>query len=749
MKMGRSLAALVWLTAWSLAATPQPQANAAEHAKAKAAAINADTGIDARVDALLARMTTAEKIGQVTQLLATDVTPAMIRQGEVGSILSDTDAAGIARLQTIAVTQSRLHIPILFGFDVIHGYRTIFPIPLAMAGSFDPEVERQGAQIAAKEAAAGGQRWTFAPMVDIARDPRWGRMTEGAGEDPVLGAAMARAQVEGFQGSNLADPQHLLACVKHFAAYGAAEGGRDYNTAELSQTTLRNIYLPPFHAAIRAGAGSLMTAFNDLNGVPGVENRFLLQQVLRKEWGFRGFVVADWDAVAELSIHGVAADHAQAAQEALTAGTDMDMHDGLYRQELPQLLRSGRVSMQQLNEAVRRILRVKFELGLFAHPYTEAEAARASQHWLTPAHRAAARRAEERSAILLRNQGNLLPLSKSLHSIALIGPLGNDGVEPLSHWKGDSDPKDTVTILAGLQHLLPNARITAVKGVEVEGDSDAAAQAGIAEAVAAARNAQVAILALGETAEMSGEGGSRASLDLPGHQEQLLEAVVKTGTPVVLLLMNGHPLSLDWAATNVPAILELWEGGTEVGNAAADLLLGAADPGGKLPVSVPRSAGAVPVYYNHLNTGRPAANTRFSSRYLDLPPGPLYPFGYGLSYTTFTLSNLKLSAPTLHRTGSLAVSATLTNTGQRTGDDVAQLYVHQRVASLSQPVRELKAFRRITLQPGQSQTVTFTLPARQLSFWDNDGRRRLEPGIFDLWIGDSSQGGLHTTLTLQ
>lgn len=745
MKMGRSFAAVVLLMGWSVAVTPRPQANAAQHTHNSAA----EQQIDARVDALLARMTTDEKIGQVTQLLATDVTPEMIRKGEVGSILSDTDAAGMARLQKLAVEQSRLHIPILFGFDVIHGYRTLFPIPLAMAGSFDPAVERQAAEIAAEEASAGGQRWTFAPMVDIARDPRWGRMTEGAGEDPVLGAAMATAQVEGFQGGDLADPHHLLACVKHFAAYGAAEGGRDYNTAELSQATLRNIYLPPFHAAIRAGAGTLMTAFNDLNGVPGVENRFLLQQVLRKEWGFRGFVVADWDAVTELEVHGIATDHAQAAQEALTAGTDMDMHDGIYRQALPQLLRSGRVSMQQLNEAVRRILRVKFELGLFEHPYTGADAAQAQQHWLTPHHRAAARRAEERSAILLRNQNHLLPLAKSLHSIAVIGPLANDGVEPLGHWKGDGDPHDTVTILAGLKRMLPGASITAVKGVDVEGDSDAAAQTGIAQAVAAARKAQVAILALGETAEMSGEGGSRSSLDLPGHQEQLLEAVVKTGTPVVLLLMNGHPLSIDWAAAHVPAILELWEGGTEVGNAAADLLFGVADPGGKLPVSVPRAAGAVPVYYNHLNTGRPAASTRFSSRYLDLQPGPLYPFGYGLSYTTFDFSNLKLSAPQISPTGSVTVSATITNTGKQAGDEVAQLYIHQRVASMSQPVRELKAFRRVTLQPGQSRTVTFTLPARQLGFWDNDGHRRLEPGVFDLWIGDSSQGGLHTTLTLR
>lgn len=735
------LLAVVALAA--LVQTPKnsPQASSAPQ-------LTGGTSVDARVNALLARMTTEEKIGQVTQLTADDATPELIRKGEVGSILSDTDPESIARLQHIAVTESRLHIPILFGFDVIHGYRTIFPIPLAMAGSFDPQLEEQEAEIAAAEAWAGGQRWTFAPMVDIARDPRWGRITEGAGEDPYLGAAMAAAQVRGFQGDTPAGPGHLLACVKHFAAYGAAEGGRDYNTAEMSVQTLRNIYLPPFHAAVAAGAGSLMTAFNDLNGVPGVEDRFLLQQVLRGEWEFKGFVVSDYDAVNELISHGVAGNPGQAVEEALSAGTDMDMHDGLYLKELPALLAEGRIPMSRLNEAVSRVLRAKFELGLFDHPYTGADASSAEEEWLKPAYRAAAKLAEERSAVLLRNSGNLLPLNKNLSTLAVIGPLADSRTEPLGHWHGDGDPKDTVTILEGLKRHLPNARFLVEKGVAVEGDSQA--EAGIARAETAARHAQVAILTLGETAEMSGEGASRASLSLPGHQEELLEAVVNTGTPVVLLMMNGHPLTISWAAEHVPAILELWEGGTEFGNAAADLLFGEADPGGKLPVSVPRTVGQIPVYYDHLNTGRPGTmETSYSSRYLDLPIGPLFRFGYGLSYTTFQFSNLALSAPTMNRTGSIEVSVTLSNTGNRAGDDVAQLYIHQRVATLSQPVRELKGFERVTLQPGQSREARFTLGARQLGFWDDTGHLRLEPGTFDLWVGDNSEGGLHTTFSLE
>jgi beta-glucosidase len=710
---------------------------------------SSERSVEGQVNALLAQMTTAEKIGQVTQLPVDQATPELIRKGEVGSILSDADPENIARLQHIAVTESRLHIPILFGFDVIHGYRTIFPIPLAMAGSFDPKLEEQEAEIAAAEARAGGQRWTFAPMVDIARDPRWGRITEGAGEDPYLGAAMAAAEVRGFQGDDPAGPGHLLACVKHFAAYGAAEGGRDYNTADMSEQTLRNIYLPPFHAAVKAGAGSVMTAFNDLNGVPGAEDRFLLQQVLRDEWGFKGFVVSDWDAVNELISHGVAGNQAQAVQESLSAGTDMDMHDGLYLKELPALLADGRIPMARLDEAVRRILRAKFEFGLFDHPYTGADASSAAADWLRPDYRAAARKAEERSAVLLRNSGNLLPLDKNLKTVAVIGPLADSRTEPLSHWDGIGNPKDTVTILEGLKRQLPGTRLLVEKGVAVEGESEAEAKAGIARAVAAARQSQVAILTLGETAEMSGEGASRADLNLPGQQEQLLEAVVKTGTPVALLLMNGHPLTISWAAEHVPAILELWEGGTEAGNAAADLLFGEANPGGKLPVSVPRTASQIPVYYDHLNTGRPGTmETRFSSRYFDLPVGPLFRFGYGLSYTTFALSNLALSAPAMNRDGGIEVSAVLTNTGHRAGDDVAQLYVHQQVATLSQPVRELKGFERVSLQAGQSKSVRFTLPARELGFWDNHGHFLIEPGTFDLWVGDSSAGGLHTTFSV-
>lgn len=459
--------------------------------------------------------------------------------------------------------------------------------------------------------------------------------------------------------------------------------------------------------------------------------------------------MSDYDAVNELINHGVAGNQKQAVREALSAGTDMDMHDGLYLKELPALVARGSIPMATLNEAVRRVLRAKFELGLFDHPYSAADASGAASHWLKPAYRHAARIAEERSAVLLRNSKHLLPLSKTLKTIAVIGPLAASRTEPLSHWHGDGNPQDTVTILDGLKRELPHARILAEKGVSVEGDTEAQAQAGIARAVAVARQAQVAILTLGETAEMSGEGASRANLNFPGHQGQLLKAVVKTGTPVVLLLMNGHPLTISWAAEHVPAILELWEGGTEVGNAAADLLFGNANPSGKLPVSVPRTVGQIPIYYNHLNTGRPGTmKTRFSSRYLNMSLGPLYRFGYGLSYTTFRFSNLEMSEPAMSRHGSIEISATVTNTGQRAGDEVAQLYIRQRVATLSQPVRELKGFERISLKPGQSRVVRFTLKARQLGFWNNNSVFRIEPGIFDLWIGDDSTGGLHTTFSL-
>jgi beta-glucosidase len=737
--------------------------SARKKATAAGAGSAAAAAIEKRVNALLARMTLEEKVGQLNQMLPDNTTAEMVRKGEVGSILDLTDPDRIHAMQQVAVEQSRLHIPILFGFDVIHGYRTIFPIPLAMAGSFDPSVVETADRIAAAEATACGERWTFAPMLDIARDSRWGRITEGNGEDPVLGAAMAGAAVRGFQGGDLADPHHLLACAKHYAAYGAAEGGRDYNTADMSEATLRNIYLPPFQAAVQAGAQSFMTAFNDLNGTPGVENRFLLQTVLRGEWKYTGLVVSDWDAVNELIHHGVAADDAQATLKALTAGTDMDMHDGAYRRTLAQLVRSGRVPMAAVNDAVRNVLRVKFELGLFEHPYN-GSAAEARATWLTPQNRAAARQAAEKSAILLRNEGGTLPLASDVKRVAVIGPLADDGSEPLSHWYGIGRAEDTVTLLQALKEKLPQAEIRYEKGVELHNynlaavDSGAPAdagggagsdEAGIQRAVAAAKGADVAILALGETAEMSGEGGSRSSLDLPGAQEQLLEAVAATGTPVVLVLMNGHPLSIRWAAAHVPAILEMWEAGTEAGHAAVDLLFGDANPGAKLPVSVPRSADQIPIYYDHLNTGRPPGATRFTSRYQDLPPTPLFPFGFGLSYTTFRISDLHLASGQIPRSGTLQATVMVTNTGSRAGDEVAQLYIHQRVATLSQPVRELKAFQRVTLRPGESRELHFSVPARNLGYWDNQGRYRLEPGEFDVYVGDSSVGGLQTGFELE
>jgi beta-glucosidase len=696
--------------------------------------------VEQRVNALLAQMTLEEKLGQLQQLDGEgpgNFRPEhveMVRKGLLGSTLNVRGAQRTNQLQRVAVNESRLKIPVLFGFDVIHGYRTIFPIPLAEASSWDPALAERSAAVAAQEANNVGLRWTFAPMVDIARDPRWGRITEGAGEDPFLGAAFARARVRGFQGNDYGAPDKILACAKHFVAYGAAEGGRDYNTTDLSENTLREIYLPPFKAAVDAGVGTLMSSFNAINGVPASANAFTLTKVLRDEWKFDGFVVSDYTSVRELINHGIAGNEEEAAAAALNAGVDMEMVSRSYNQFGPQLLKQNKLSNATIDEAVRRILRIKFRLGLFDRPYTDE--AREASALLRPESIRLAREIAGRSMVLLKNDRETLPLNKNVGSIAVIGPLADDRRAPLGWWAGDGKEENTVTPLAGIKATVSaQTKVGYAKGCDVTGDSTA----GFQEAVDLAKASDVAIVFVGEIADMVGEAASRATLDLPGRQMELVQAVHAAGKPVVVVLVNGRPLSVGWIVNNAPAILESWMGGSQSGNAIADILFGDVNPGGKLPVTVPRAVGQVPIYYNHMNTGRPPeAQNRYTSKYYDLPWTPLFPFGYGLSYTTFKIANLQLSVPRIVATGKLTVSVEVENTGRRAGDEVVQLYIRDLVASMTRPVKELKGFQRVSLQPGEKRRVEFVLGPEHLGFWNRDMRYVVEPGEFQVMVGSNS-----------
>ncbi|MDX6290147.1 MAG: beta-glucosidase [Blastocatellia bacterium] len=696
---------------------------------------------EAKINALLAQMTLAEKLGQLQQLDGEgngNFRPEhreLVRKGLLGSTLNVRGAQRTNELQRIAVEESRLKIPLLFGFDVIHGYRTIFPIPLAEASSWDPTLAERSTSIAAQETYASGVRWTFAPMLDIARDPRWGRITEGAGEDPYLGAAFARTRVLGFQGNDYSTPGKILACAKHWVAYGAAEGGRDYNTTDMSEQTLREIYFPPFKAAIDAGAGTVMSAFNDLNGVPTSANPFTLTRVLRGEWKFDGFVVSDYTSVKELINHGIAANDKEAAQAALNAGVDMEMVSRLFNEQGPGLLRDGKVSQATIDEAVRRILRIKFRLGLFDHPYTR-EAAE-TEILLTRTNRAAAREIAGRSMVLLKNDHAALPLGPGVGSIAVIGPLADDRRTPLGWWAGDGKPDDTITPLAGIKaRVSPKTKVGYAKGCDTLGDSTA----GFAEAVTLARASDIAIIFVGETSETVGEAASKSSLDLSGRQMDLVKAVHAAGKPTIVVLMNGHPLTIGWIVDNSPAILEAWMGGTEAGNAIADVIFGDVNPGGKLPVTFPRAVGQVPIYYNHMNTGRPPeASNRYTSKYVDLPWTPQFPFGFGLSYTQFKITNLQLSTQRIRPDGKLAVTVEVENVGRRAGDEVVQLYIRDVTASMTRPVKELKGFQRITLRPGEKRRVEFTLGPESLGFYNREMRFVVEPGEFKVMVGSSSE----------
>src|SRR5437879_7012799 len=695
-----------------------------------------------KIDSLIARMTLEEKLGQLNQLSVDNQPSAeqmdLVRKGLVGSLFNRTGAAATHDAQQLAVTESRLHIPLIFGQDVIHGYRTIFPIPLGEAASWDPRAVRAAAHVAAAEAAAAGLHWTFAPMVDIARDPRWGRIAEGSGEDPYLGSAMAAARVRGFQGADPRAPDAVLATVKHFAAYGGAEGGRDYNTVDLSERTLREVYLPPYHAALDAGAATVMTSFNEIGGIPSTASPWLMTTVLRREWGFKGFVVSDWTAVNELVNHGVAGTRADAGKLALEAGVDMDMVSRIYVDDLPALVKAGRVPMAVVNEAGRRVLRGKVMLGLFEDPYHGATVEHERAVLLAPEHRQLARRVAEESIVLLKNDGQLLPLAARVHSIAVIGPLADDNVSALGSWPGRGDPQDAVTPLEGVKQRAGSISVVYAKGCGITDSSTA----GFADAVAAAKQADVAVLVLGEAGDMSGEAASRASLDFPGVQERLLEAVQATGTPVVLVVNSGRPLTIPWAAEHVPAIVESWFLGVETGPALAAELFGDVSPSGKLPVTFPRTVGPIPLYYNHKNTGRPTGPDKYTSKYTDLPVTPLFPFGHGLSFTTFSYSDLKLSAPRIAPAGTLKVSVTVTNTGAREGAEVVQLYVHDEVASVTRPVRVLAGFRRVSLKPGEARTVDFQLTPKELGLYNKDMKFVVEPGKFRVFVGGSSVGGL-------
>ena len=715
----------------------------------------------ARVEALLASMTLEDKVGQLNQIsVGSDTGPAqadlekdLIAKGRVGAILNAVSAEDTNARQRQAVQGSRLGIPLLFGLDVIHGFRTEFPIPLGLSASWDLDLIEATARLAAEEASSQGVRWTFSPMVDIARDPRWGRIAEGAGEDPYWDSLVARAYIRGYQGRLLSDPSSVLACAKHFVGYGAAEGGREYNTTEISEGTLRNVYLPPFRAAAAQGVATVMSAFNSLNGTPASANAFTLTQILRNEWGFSGFVDSDWTSVKELMLHGIADDEPTAAAKAFLAGVDMDMVSSFYLKHLPALVRSGRVPPSRLDDAVRRILRLKVELGLFEHPYVAEPRPIA----VTPAGRDLARRAAEESLVLLNNRpvagSPLLPLSAHApRRIALIGPLADSAKDMLGSWSCQSKPSDVVTLKTALERRT-GSTVLYTKGA----DAAVVDEAGIGDAVALARTADVAILALGEPGRSSGEASSRSLLDLPGSQEALLEAVAKTGTPVILIVFSGRPLALSWAADHIPALMMAWFPGIEAGPALARTLWGDASPEGRLTVSVPRSVGQVPVYYNALNTGRPRVDPiglgsdkqdpYFNSGYLDQVNAPLYPFGHGLTYTHFaysgvTLDTASLSAAAIARgDASLGVSAEVTNEGERPGTETVQLYVRLRGTSVARPVRELKGYRRVHLEPGRRERVTFTLGREDLSFFGADLRESVEPASVYVWVAPDSASG--------
>lgn len=739
---------------------------------AKMSTTAADAKMNTFVSALLAKMTLDEKLGQLNLLTSDmDVTGPSIRAsykqdilaGRCGNIFNAYTPQYTRQLQELAM-QTRLKIPLLFGFDVIHGHKTIFPIPLGEACTWDMGLLEKSAHVAAAEAAADGLHWTYSPMVDIARDPRWGRVAEGVGEDTWYGVQVAKAKVKGYQGTQLGANNAVLACVKHFALYGAVEAGRDYNTVDMSRRQMYQFYLPPYKAAVDAGVASVMTSFNEVDGIPATANKWLMTDLLRKEWGFKGFVVTDYTAINEMINHGVGANTYDVGNLALNAGVDMDMQGSVYISEGKKLLDDKKITIGQINTAVKRVLEAKYKLGLFDDPFKFSDSARAAKEIMSAENRAASRDIAKRSIVLLKNEQQVLPLKKS-GTIAVVGPLANDQRDMIGTWSAAGDWHKAVSILDGIKAQAGNATVLYAKGCNILGDSVLVKKLNafggnieldprtpgqlVDEAVTTANKADVVVVALGETCGMSGEAASRSDLNIPENQRPLLEALLKTGKPVVLLLSNGHPLTLTWEDAHVPAILETWFLGTEAGNAIADVLFGDYNPAGKLTMSFPRVVGQIPVYYNHKNTGRPfnEAN-KYSSKYLDVANDPLYPFGYGLSYTRFTYSNLQLDATKLAPGKTLGVTVMVTNSGNYDGEEVAQLYLRDLVGSVTRPVKELKGFEKVMLRKGESKTLHFNITPEDLKFYDKDMKWTSEPGDFTVFVGGNSRDVSSADFTL-
>jgi beta-glucosidase len=757
-------AVVVLVSGLATASGAAPKTARATSAGGGAAALSR-AQIDANVNRLLGQMTVDEKFGQL-EMAGPDGpngTPGSLTtlaaQGKIGTVLDLVGVDQINQVQDAAVHQSRLHIPLLFGLDVIHGYKTMFPVPLGEASSWDPAAVMSAESIPADEAAADGIKWTFNPMVDISRDPRWGRVVEGAGEDPFLGSAMAAAKVRGYQGSDFSAPDKLAATIKHFGAYGAPVAGREYNTVDMSTQQLFNDYLPPYKAAVDAGAATVMASFNSLNGVPNTANPYLLTTILRNEWGFGGTTLSDYQAVQELEEFGYAATVADAARLALTAGVNIEMavqvpsSNSTYANAGPGLLASGKITMSQLNDAVRHVLTLKYLAGMFSNP-DQGSDQRVQKEELTAANLSAARSMADESMVLLNNNNHALPLSTSTGKIAVVGPLADNPADqlgpdvPIGYDLNANDLKTKdkiVTVLDGIKKAAPGASVSFAQGC----DTSCTDTSGFGAATDAARAADVTVVVVGEPAADSGEASSRSDIGLPGQQQALVQAIAATGKPYVVVLMNGRPLTLGWVADNAPGLLEAWYPGTEGGDAVADALFGTVNPGGKLPMSFPRNVGQIPISYNELPTGRPFdPNNKYTSRYLDVPNTPQYPFGYGLSYSTFSISNVK-APTTVSRNGTFQVRADITNTGSAKGVDVVQLYLHEDDTSILQPVRKLEGFQRVTLGPGQSQTVTFTLGRGNLGFYNDQGQFVVEPGPFTMWVGDSSTGGQQSQFTVR
>ncbi len=698
------------------------------------------------IDALLSEMTLVEKIGQMTLFTSDwDQTGPTLREGyredikagKTGAIFNAHTADYNRELQRIAIEETRLGIPLIFGYDVVHGYRTIFPIPLGEAASWNTTLAEETARIAAREAASAGLHWTFAPMVDVARDPRWGRVMEGNGEDVFLGKAFTEAKVKGYQGKDLADPFTVVACAKHYAAYGAAQAGRDYHTVDISERSLRETYLPPFKTALDAGVGTFMTSFNEVDGQPASGNYHLLTEILRDEWGFEGFVVTDYTSINEMVPHGIVANEADAGELAVNAGVDMDMQGAVYYNYLEQQVKEDRVKLARIDQAVRQILRIKYALGLFEDPYRYNDMERQATNIFTASHRATARAAARESLVLLKNENNVLPLTKTISHLAIIGPLAKSQEDMLGAWHGDGRAEDCVSLLTGIQAALgETTTISYLPGVSVEGDDET----GIPAALAAAKLADAVIVVAGENWTMSGEAASRTNITLPGKQAELIRQLHQIGKPVIVVLLNGRPLDLTNIIDHTDAILEAWYPGSEGGHAVADILFGDYAPVGKLPMTFPRSVGQVPIYYDMKNTGRPYdPNNKYTSKYLDESNDPLFPFGFGLSYTTFSYGTPTVTKTVSEGDFTATVSIEVTNSGKRSGREVVQLYIHDLVGSVTRPLRELKGFQLVDLAAGESKTVQFTLSKEELSFLRRDMTWGMESGTFDIYIGGDSR----------